>query len=319
MVKCLECGFEGARLQWTHFKFNCTGRFQNGEEYKRCYPKARIIDDELARSTAVTLENFIKKYGNIEGTERWNNYKHKQAHSNSFEYKQEKYGWSKEQFDEYNSSRSQTLEKMIQRYGEVEGVEKWTSYCERQAYTNTKEYFIEKYGPSLGYEKYLEINKNKSVSNPSILASKMGITTEEATEIIISRQKNFFTSNLEKEFIALLEANIGKLDHTSNYKPFGKWSPDLNSYVVYDIKHNNLVIEFNGDYWHANPKIYNKDAVIRGKKVVDIWHKDMLKLKTATDSGFQTYVVWELEFKTNKEDTIKEVVKWILKEQKLKK
>lgn len=62
-----------------------------------------------------------------------------------------------------------------------------------------------------------------------------------------------------------------------------------------------------------------KDAVIRGKKVVDIWHKDMLKLKTATDSGFQTYVVWELEFKTNKEDTIKEVVKWILKEQKLKK
>ena len=29
MVKCLECGFESSRLQWTHFKYNCTGRFAN--------------------------------------------------------------------------------------------------------------------------------------------------------------------------------------------------------------------------------------------------------------------------------------------------
>ncbi len=316
MVKCLECGFESIRLQWTHFKFNCTGRFQNGKEYKKFYPGAKVVDDELAKSTAITLENLIKKYGLSEGTNRWDIYKQKQAHSNSFEYKKEKHGWTKDQFDEFNLSRSQTLEKMIQRYGEAVGIEKWTTYCERQAYTNTKDYFIEKYGYSIGYEKYLEINKNKSVSNPIILAAKMGITKDEATDIIISRQKNYFTSNLEQEFVNLLEETIGKLDHTSQSNPFGKWSPDLLSYVVYDIKHGNNIIEFNGDYWHANPKIYKEDSIIRGKKAVDIWYKDMLKLKTATDLGFQTLVVWESEFKTNKEEIIKEVAQWILNERK---
>lgn len=315
MLKCLECGFESERLQWSHFKYKCTGRFKNGKEYQKVYPFAKLVDETLAKKSAITLKNLIQKYGPTEGQIRWDNYRKKQAYTNSYEYKKEKYGWTKEQFDQYNSSRSQTLKKMITRYGEVEGTKKWQDYCERQAYTNTKEYFIEKYGKELGYQKYLEINKSKSVSNPNILSKKLGITINEAVDIIVSRQKNLFSSNLEKEFINLIENNFGKLEHSSISKPFGKWSDYLNTYVVYDIKHKNCIIEFNGDYWHGNPKIYKEDFIIRGISVKDIQKRDYLKLKTVEDLGFKTLVVWEYDFKQDKQKTIEKVIQWILNEQ----
>jgi hypothetical protein len=316
MVKCLECGFESTRLQWTHFKFNCTGKFKNGKEYMLAYPGAKVVDPYLAKSTAITLENLTKKYGAIDGNQRWQEYRLKQAYSNSYEYKKEKFGWSQEQFKEYNSSRSHTLEKMILRHGETEGIAKWELYCARQAYTNTKNYFIEKYGLDKGTGKYIAINKKKSVNSPALLSEKLNISLDQATEIILSRQKQFFTSNLEQEFISAIEQQIGTLDNTTKNKPFGKWSSLLNTYVIYDIRHKKCIIEFNGDYWHANPNIYKDDTIIRGKKAVDIRHKDMLKLKTVQDLGYKTLVVWESDFKNHKDSTIKQVCEWILREQK---
>jgi len=41
----------------------------------------------------------------------------------------------------------------------------------------------------------------------------------------------------------------------------------------------------------------------------------MLKLKTAESFGFKTYVVWENDFLTNKQETVDKVAKWILQEQ----
>lgn len=316
MIKCLECGFESNRLQWTHFKYKCTGRFNNGKEYLKVYPNALLVDPVLAKATAVTLDNLVKKYGVNEGHSRWNSYRKKQAYTNSFEHKKEKYGWTKEQFNQYNSSRAQTLEKMIERYGEINGVERWQTYCERQAYTNTKDYFIKKYGLEKGHQKYLEVNKSKAVNNPIILAEKMGITVDDATDIVIRRQKNFFTSNLEKEFTTLLENKIGPLEYTSFSKPYGKWSSLLKTYVVYDIKHKDCIIEFNGDYWHANPKLFEDTAEIRGKSAKEIRERDMLKLKTVEEQGFRTFVVWESDFINNKQQTIEKVAKWISNEQK---
>lgn len=92
MPKCLECGVDLPRLQWTHFKYKCTGRFNNSKEYIVAYPNAILVDPELAKRTAVTLENLILKYGSEKGTNRWKHYLEKQATSNSFKYKKEKHG-----------------------------------------------------------------------------------------------------------------------------------------------------------------------------------------------------------------------------------
>lgn len=101
-----------------------------------------------------TKENFIKSYGEEEGTRRWNQYCQKQAKTNTLEYKKEKYGWTEEQFKEYNKSRAVTLENLIERYGKEEGTRKWNEYRERQRYTCSLTYFIEKYGEEEGTKKF---------------------------------------------------------------------------------------------------------------------------------------------------------------------
>jgi very-short-patch-repair endonuclease len=316
MIKCLECGFETeTRLQWSHFKYKCTGKFKNGVEYQTAHPDAPIIDPSLRVKYAITEENMKIKYGNDDGAIRWKRYCDKQANTNSFEYKHEKYGWTVEQFKEYNSSRAQTLSKMIERHGESKGSLKWITYCERQAYTNTKSYFINKYGTDTGIKKYIELNHKKSAPHdPLQISSHLGITIDEAVQLIIARQNRngfVFGSNLEREFTDSLEQRVGKLDHTSSSSPYGKWSHLLNSYVLYDIKHGDCVIEFNGDYWHANPKIYKDDAEIRGRTAKVIQEHDCKKLQTAVDLGFRVLTVWEAEYKANKQETINKVIKWM--------
>ena len=318
MPTCLECGYSAPRLQWTHFKYKCTGKFKNGNEYMSAHPGSEIIDPELKKKYGFTLDSAVKKYGAVEGQKRWNEYCDAQATTNTFEYKHEKYGWTREQFDEYNSSRAVTIENMIKRHGEEIGVAKWQEYCERQGYTNTKEYFIEKYGAIIGVKKYIEVNKKKkNPHNPVSISEKLGITLDEAVDIILSRENSGrrYISNLEEEFTNMLEDKVGPLDYTSAKRPFGKWSHLLNTYVVYDIKHGNCIIEFNGDYWHANPNIYAGTATIRGVSAVDIWHQNMLKLQTAQDLEFKTLVVWETEFRNDKVGTINKVAEWILQEQ----
>lgn len=315
MIKCLECGFEADRLQWTHFKYKCTGRFNNGTEYKKAYPNALLVSPELAAKTKITLNNFKAKYGDEEGAARWESYCAKQAYSNSYEYKKEKYGWSKEEFEQYNSDRAVTLGNYIERHGEQLGLQKWKEYCDKQAYTNTKEYFIKKYGIECGTRRYIEYNKQKGTANsPEVIAKKLGITLNEAVEVVLARSNmnKIFGSNLEREFTEMLEKGIGKLDHTTFSNPYGKWSSLLGTYVVYDIKHKDCVIEFNGDYWHCNPKLYESTDRIKGNRTAnDVWERDHKKIQTAIDFGYNVLVVWESEFLKNKEGTIERVIKWM--------
>lgn len=321
MITCLECGFQANRLQWTHFKFNCTGRFKNSKEYLIKYPNALIVNPETAKKSSVTITGLINKYGEDEGRRRWESYRKKQAASNSFEYKKEKYGWTRKQYDDYNSSRAQTLEKMIVRYGEIVGAKKWLEYCERQAYTNTLSYFCEKYGDTDGMKKYKEVNKGKASSiNPKMMSEHLGISVQDAIEIILSRSNNtgeVWGSKLEKEFTEQLENSLGeRLEYTTFSRPYGKWSHENQTYVIYDIKHKDCIIEFNGDYWHANPKIYKDDALIRGVPAHRIQEKDLIKIKLAESLGFRTYIVWESDFKKNKTQVINEVIKWMQNGQK---
>jgi len=307
MPKCLECGFESKRLQWTHFRYKCTGRFASGAEYMLAYPNAQVVDDELAKRTAVTLHRMIEKYGVDDGQIRWDRYRDKQAFSNTLEFKKEKYGWSEDQFNKYNKSRSVTVDNLVSKHGLEDGLQKWNDYCERQKITKSREYVVETYGEDYWID--LCNRKSHSVENT---AARHGLTYEEAAEKLATRYRLGYCSGLEIEFVNALEKITGKLDHTSLDKPFGKWNHETNGYVVYDIKHKDCIIEFNGDYWHANPKNYRATDLIRGTAAEQIWYRDKQKLDLARHHGFRVLTVWESDYRSDKENVIKETIEWML-------
>lgn len=53
------------------------------------------------------------------------------------------------------------------------------------------------------------------------------------------------------------------------------------------------LIEFNGDYWHVNPKIYNENSFIKAKNknAKQIWEYDKQKTNTAISQGFEILII----------------------------
>jgi len=73
------------------------------------------------------------------------------------------------------------------------------------------------------------------------------------------------------------------------------------------------VIEFYGDYWHANPKVYDAGHLIQRKKMMasDIWAKDAERVQKIEESGYKVKIVWEREFRRHPERVIKECREWL--------
>ena len=81
----------------------------------------------------------------------------------------------------------------------------------------------------------------------------------------------------------------------------------------YDIRKNNNLIEFNGDYWHANPKIYddtftNSVSNLTAKEIHD---KDAKKIDYAKANGYNILVIWESDYKEDPEGTIKKCIRFL--------
>ena len=63
----------------------------------------------------------------------------------------------------------------------------------------------------------------------------------------------------------------------------------------------NLIIEYNGDYWHCNPKKYNSTYFNKKKSKYawEIWEYDKNKLELIKNNGYILEVIWESDFKSN--------------------
>lgn len=266
------------------------------------------------KPNSVTLENMKLKYGDIEGNRRWLEYCNKQAETNSFEYKSEKFGWSREQFEAYNKSRSCTLKNFIERHGEDVGMEKWNEYCERQRYTNTLEYFVDREGDrETGILAWEEYNRSKgNGQNIFYIMEKYNITFAEAEEKLTRMSCNF-VSDMEKEFVEELEKKVGDIYFTHKTRQMCLWNKIVNRPAFYDVAcaKRKKIIEFNGDYWHANPEVYESDEMVgKGELSLarDIWEYDAKKIQNARDRGYDILVIWENEWLADKNAVIDKCV-----------
>jgi G:T-mismatch repair DNA endonuclease (very short patch repair protein) len=72
--------------------------------------------------------------------------------------------------------------------------------------------------------------------------------------------------------------------------------------VDFLVPDKNVVIEANGDFWHANPEIYGEEPLY--KLQVQAVEKDKRKLARLDAEGYNVIVVWENDLKTNRDETL---------------
>lgn len=80
----------------------------------------------------------------------------------------------------------------------------------------------------------------------------------------------------------------------------------------YDIKINNLLIEVNGNYWHANPNKYKENDMFcfHGVDISakEIWLCDENKKKCAIENSYDFLTLWESDILNNIEDVKSEIL-----------
>lgn len=295
-----------------------------------CFDVPKEDVDKRNKSTAVTLERMIRDYGEVEGKKRFDSYREKQAKSNSFEYKQKKYGWTKEQFDEYNKSRAVTLEHLIERHGKEKGTKMWNDYCKRQSETSKDDYIKSVHG-----EKHLEYVINARRLNRVFFYEKYKDDPEMAErkwqEEIKRKQKTVNSSNIANEMFSLIveKYNINGIINEDRFyyannknkeKPIDVDNGNDVTFVDFYDENTRKIIEFNGKMYHADPRFYKStDLPIKFKNVKEpltaqeIWDRDKERMDTLKELGYKVMIVWETDFHSNPEKVIDECVAFLNK------
>ena len=269
--------------------------------------------EKVSSFKGITKDKMVFVHGKIDGMERWNSYCYKQSYTNSFEYKNAKYGMTEEEFKLFNKSRAITEELCIQRHGEIKGKELWKSYCERQSYTNSEEY--------LGAERYVSVNRLKShtfdvyverYGDPEIAIKKLH-EYYDGMQLSYSKisQQLFFTligdSVFKDKSIYFAEYN----------KEYGVFDTVLKKYYKFDFVciELKLAIEFQGDHYHGNPKLYNPSDKLRGrgqqKTASEAWITDNeKKCVIERERGFDIIQIWESDYIDNPKLIIEEIINY---------
>lgn len=304
----------------------CPGTIEYYTIFKnKSLEQAKVLSSEYQKNKSNTEENFIKKYGLKLGKEKWNSYCEKHKIKNTFEYKNEKFGWTKEDFDHYNKSRSVTLENLIVRHGEIKGRELWTSYRERQSYTKSQSYIVEKYGQ----DEWERLCKVKSHTYESFLERNCGNierAVEQYNEYCKSVSKRMISSKIADQFFLNLIEQLLNTEYKQYYCNIHnqEWFINMRGskciFLDFFLRETGKVVEFYGDYWHANPDKYQPNSSINLrsggiKKVEEVWECDRLRLETIKKVPYikGIKVVWESEYRNDPNKVINETIDYLTK------
>jgi very-short-patch-repair endonuclease len=113
---------------------------------------------------------------------------------------------------------------------------------------------------------------------------------------ILKSHNPFFISTPHKKIIEILKNNNIKFEIEKQ--------TNINNYRVDIFIKPNFIIEINGDFWHANPKIYKENDILnfpRNKKpkVKEIWKKDKKRIALLEKNNYIVNVFWEYDINNN--------------------
>ena len=181
-------------------------------------------------------------------------------------------------------------------------------------------------------EAIVKVQERQRTFSKAICIAKYGI--EKGTEIWLARQElwldSLYTNLTEQEYSDLTQRKIQSfvngwskiatslfklLDHEDAI--YADESNPQEAHIIMedgseftypvDYMLGNKVIEFYGDQIHANPRYFKHGDESNGivtHNVQKIWDRDARKQKIITDNGYDLLVVWEHDYKWNKESTI---------------
>ncbi len=197
------------------------------------------------------------------------------------------------------------------------------SQVTRDKIVSCPEYWVARGVPEeLAKQAALEWQHTKPQWSKQYCIKKYGY--EIGLEVFDLRNKKWL-NKLHKSFVDFgdgrsCQSRVAKSLFKILYKKLGITYPKREKFIsvngrhwALDFFHNDKVIEFNGDYWHANPKFYTREFVNRVvcKTAGEIWENDAQKLKDCYSLGYKVMVIWESDYRNNPEITIQKCLEFL--------
>lgn len=228
----------------------------------------------------------------------------------------EKYGCEYHTLKE-SSIRQKIWDGVKEKYG-VDNL-----FIHKETLEKIKNTVLEKYGvdnvsqSKIIRQKVKDTCMNKygveSVSKVPEFINKMKVTKASKNHIYSH------TSKISESFFTLLYEKMLPSDHIyfqPKTKEFTIMSEE-NILYCYDFVDSEKMkcIEFNGDYWHGNPNIYESDWINphNGLTMKEMKLKDNKKIKAIKNRGYGCLIVWEKEYKDNPEKIFKKCIRFLNK------
>jgi hypothetical protein len=203
---------------------------------------------------------------------------------------------SKEKLKERQSTF--TLQKCINKYGNIDGVDVWTKRQEKWQKTLK----------SKSKDEIELINKKKGVTKEQMI-SKYGL--EKTIDILKKRCFHFKGySNISKELFEKIEKIINKKCFYAENEYCIK---NENKIMFADFLCENKIIEFNGTVFHADPRIFKEtDRPNPFNKLTSkmIWENDKKRLEILKQN-YDILIIWEIDYLNDKEKIVKECLNFL--------
>ena len=300
------------------------------DEYKKEFPDAPLVCGKMSKRISESAKSYMnrpeikQKYSDL-----FKGDKNPNAKCNTTEEQRKAISPFSKSFKKYDGMSDEEKEKQIRKYIQSDRDDRNTNqvkywikkgYSEKEAKekvserqsTFTLEKCIAKYGEEEGTRRYVERQKNWSAKVEE--QYRQGLFSK----IPHSQNSNIY-SKFEKDIVdSIIESLDIDIDDiycykTSQFRLENTNESCNNKIFSYDFKFGNKIIEFNGDYWHMNPDMYDSDFInsYTNLSAEEKWNFDEIKLECAIQNGYDVLTIWEQEYKENKEVTIQKCIEFL--------
>jgi G:T-mismatch repair DNA endonuclease (very short patch repair protein) len=101
----------------------------------------------------------------------------------------------------------------------------------------------------------------------------------------------------------------GEKELAKNLKPYGFTLNDRSFMIgrfFPDIFHSDqkIIVEFYGDFFHMNPKIYQATDMMHQKSALEIWKLNSEREDLFEHEGWKVFIVWESDWKNSPQEVL---------------
>ena len=118
-------------------------------------------------------------------------------------------------------------------------------------------------------------------------------------------------SGLSKRVKRILDSHP-EVDYVQELRINFKNRKEYRDFRAYDFAFGKIILELNGDFYHANPELYKAEDIITIRHIPhtaqSIWDDDKVKRKLAESRGYKVVYLWEKDKKKMSEE---ELFNWI--------